>query len=744
MYIEKVVINGFLTFNNFTVNLNENLNIIVGANGVGKSNFINLINKVICNDLSLENDINTNIDNNFINISLKCNNEEVEFLNMVVHLSFICNHTRQLQNIKFDDIKDELLKVKKFDKNSIIILNYVKRHDFLRQIQYKSCCGDYIMNCSDDNCLWKMIKNIIKGKENIYNGIQNVGSINILHDIENFYVNNSNELNFRQATRLLKTINDIDCRPSELVNYLARSTYNINLLLFNFIKEKLCNSLLNTNIMADTMIENICEISKALNVNKKIDKCKNIITTEINTISEKTNIKELMHQTISSTNEFIKQKITAPLKLMSKEYELRHTMYNTQENDKHIFNEIKNTFHDITNKYFKIIPYCGNHFIDNHLFDDYNYVVSQQENGLYHNCSTGECELINFIGMYYGASDKTIFLIDELCTKLNPQYKHNLKHIFSKQHNNLYAKKNQNVIITHDVELIDPNICNNIIYFMLNSNVTKCIEFSKCTNKPVKNCKKCRKEKKSSDGMCNRCLNRKSPLDGDQIKLIFENPTVLFSKKILFVEGYTDMLFFKCILSLLNINHYEIIILHGCENKIWELLPSLNIEHKFIYDVDKITDIVRKCDCKNSFINNIDKFCGNCKLNIKEKPKIYKVGDKSLKFIKDRLKCSELDKEKLIKKYANISKENLENDVKDINKLNNQIKNLIVDIRTKDNKYFIWNGYIKDLEGIGKILFENKFKSKKDWYYRCFELKDKIESKKYNTSLNTLIRFLRK
>ena len=43
MYISKIYIDGLLSFNNFNLELKKGTNIIVGPNGVGKSNFFEII-----------------------------------------------------------------------------------------------------------------------------------------------------------------------------------------------------------------------------------------------------------------------------------------------------------------------------------------------------------------------------------------------------------------------------------------------------------------------------------------------------------------------------------------------------------------------------------------------------------------------------------------------------------------------------------------------------------------------------
>ena len=44
MHISRIKINNFRNFNNLEVKLHEGLNVIVGPNNVGKSNFIQTIN----------------------------------------------------------------------------------------------------------------------------------------------------------------------------------------------------------------------------------------------------------------------------------------------------------------------------------------------------------------------------------------------------------------------------------------------------------------------------------------------------------------------------------------------------------------------------------------------------------------------------------------------------------------------------------------------------------------------------
>src|SRR5690606_3338820 len=102
------------------------------------------------------------------------------------------------------------------------------------------------------------------------------------------------------------------------------------------------------------------------------------------------------------------------------------------------------------------------------IIDEYSYQVTATKKGKYHDCSNGEKELIDFLGQYFSNTNvNNILLIDEPCTKLSSQNKSRLRDIIYK-----YNKK-QIIMITHDSELIDINICRNIIHFSLNGHTTK-------------------------------------------------------------------------------------------------------------------------------------------------------------------------------------------------------------------------------------------------------------------------------
>lgn len=704
MYIEKVEINGFLSFDHFKISLDRTLNIIVGSNGVGKSNFLHLINKVICDDKALLNDVN-GTPNKYIKIYLKCDSvEEMLLLNNLHYFIFICNHDNQMQYVNFEDIKDELFRMKIFDDDSTIILSYEEgtfhSDGFVRKIRVdnKNYCynplnqnfiiehtNEHIKTCSSDNCPMRKIKEISEKKEKK----ENVVSKTRIDDLKS-YIGEIDKMLFNKIVNIIAISN-----PYSNYIQLCNTSQGIEESLFNYLKQILCNSFIETPITIDTVCDNI----KKLRLNSK-----NKHDVEVS--------KQILMN-------------------ISKEYQLRNQVLNIKNNVQ-IFNQIKNMFHKMTKKHF-IIKMVNNHI--NSALNDCNYLVSQNKKGPYHNCSTGERELINFLVIYYGSSDNTIFLIDETCTKLSPQNKHNLKHVFSenKQINNY-----QSIIITHDSELIDPHVCNNVIYFRLDKSITECVELNKYNN-PNKRCKDCGREK----NQCQKCIE-KIRLRADQIKLIYECPNALFAKKVLFVEGYTDYLFMKSFVNVFNVNDYEILILGGSGNKIWEILDELKIKYKILYDVDKITDIIRKCDCSLSFINNTQTHCNNCNKNIENNQKYYKIGNNTNKFIK-RLNCNKQIKSNLIKNYNKIISNNTVSNVKDVSVLNVQIKNLIMEIKLhdKENKYFIWNGDIKDLEGISKILYGERFKSKEEWGRKGLDIKNKINENRYCKTFVALKKFLK-
>ena len=99
-------------------------------------------------------------------------------------------------------------------------------------------------------------------------------------------------------------------------------------------------------------------------------------------------------------------------------------------------------------------------------------------------------------------------------------------------------------------------MCNNIIHFRLENDITIATRLNKIANK--------------------------------DLKIIFERPDFLFSDKVVFVEGITDYIFLNEFLSAHNINNYHVLETGGCGSKIWEFADKIGLTYSSIFDLDKL------------------------------------------------------------------------------------------------------------------------------------------------------------
>ncbi len=173
-------------------------------------------------------------------------------------------------------------------------------------------------------------------------------------------------------------------------------------------------------------------------------------------------------------------------------------------------------------------------------------------------------------------------IVDEICTHLNPQNKINMRNVLF---NNCKLNK-QVLLVTHDVEYISQECCNNIIYFGLEKNKTFCVTL---------------KDKNSMS------------VSGKHIKIICENPQILFTNKVLFVEGYTDYLYMSALMKVKNKNSRLLMCLNGCGSKIWEIADKLKIDYKIMYDMDKLTGSPKNTTINTHTLHFTKKFFSDSK-----------------------------------------------------------------------------------------------------------------------------------
>lgn len=658
MYIDKIEINGFCTFNNFTLNLDKKMNIIVGMNGVGKSQFLNLIHMALDlnNYQELKNYINDSKHEKekYIKIHLKFDKNELDFINKLYGYTILHNIFKQNTGNKFpnqEELCDFIQRIDKFNGNNLIIECSYGNNMIMKRINVKGtkCHEDYYLDvdlqidtgynshkygCKDEGCLIRQFLILVSNKncareENTY-----IQTTFINRFIIPFYKFNMDYLN-----RMIILFNSFICMTGSKINLI--NTYN------------------------DIMYQNIFNIDDLIKI-YICDSVHNLFKSEYIPIDEIIDITNIPHTV--TINKCEKALLREKIYKINPHYQTRYLLHLIKNEEYNKYLNIKEKFKSITNKEFDI------RIVDNDMIlDDYEYCIQQDSN--YYLCSNGESELIDFLCSYINSENYSIVFIDEPCTKLASQKKHGLKKLFMDDKSN-----KQHIIITHDIELIDKNYCKQIIHFRLEDGVTK---FTSLID-----------------------------LEKDEIKMIYENPKILFSDKILLVEGYSDSILMEYFLKHHQIMDYQIIISGGCGSKIHEILDKIKIKYKIIYDLDKF-------------------------LTKEGNPKKFIVANKTIKFIKDRIK-SELEKENIHEMVKQLTIRELHDDLdrnsKDL--FYEQMNKILIEINNGGLIFIIPPPY-NDLEGIGKILFDDSF-VKKDWENKTNLLEDKIIETKHELFDNIL------
>jgi len=563
MHIEEISIDGFLSFENFTIKLNQDKNIIVGTNGVGKTNFLKIINLALNNSSELTKYTNTLdnrnnsikikviLDNNSIlkplfifnyisnctkNINIPINNPSPNFVNKLKELinKEISNYSEKLRNFKEIVIKIEL-------KN-----NNVFKYYFINDKEINIC-----NNTSNETYKFtKSIEDLIKNDNNHNQTNNNIGSCIYSNFILNI-LNNEKIFDEYDGISIIKLLNmEFDYQKiSKYTDITNNMNFSINKLFDNFFDMK---------------------IKKLLDKNNYYGITKILEMVDINTEYENGNV-------LSKSIPHIYTSLHAKMKENNNSYRIRDRLFIIKNTNIKLFDKIRTEFKNVTSNEFDIV-------LSHTTFPfDYNYIILINEKQYI--CSSGESELIDFLTLYYD-NNADIILIDEPCTHLSSQNKDNFRKKFLESTEN----NKQLILITHDVELISEETCSNLLYFRLNDK--NCTEYVSINNKKIK-----------------------------EYKLIFENPKILFASNCLLVEGWHDYRFFKQFLKVTNITNYLIIITEGCGSKLWEICKLLKIKFKMIYDKDKITGNPTNNIIKYRLVNLLSKItdkqlCSNNILHI--------------------------------------------------------------------------------------------------------------------------------
>lgn len=609
MHISNIKINGLYSFNSiinnkgiieyFDIKLKEHENIIVGTNGSGKTNFIEIINNIIHSLITqnINNIYANNMSEREIN-HVELNIEFTETEAKLLHESYIFFklNTFFKKGIKYDDILKITLEMNifKINMNDVTNIKYgVKilwKQNFKTCLKYNSCtcCNTYFNDSHyNDDCLLKNINDIFA----MHFTIAAYQNNNLPHNITNscYAVNFVNYFgnNIEEIVKKNFYCND----KFEILNNIANQNYDdkYNELLTSIIKYTNKNNtnitflkIINDKLNFNNCLENIKnEKQNLLNFSDIINK---YIIGKLSYVSQKkyNHSCEIIHHlndyetqiTENNSVENIKNNynhLTIFIEKINDKYSTHKKLFEIKNNDALIYKNIQDKFLEIMNKNFDIVLVVKNNITD------YMYVINYNINK-YYNCSCGESELIDFLVQYYD-DNINIIIIDEPCVHIASQNKFKIATLFNKPNKQL-------IIVTHDVELINQE--HNLIYFKLHNSITKVKQINL------------------------NILNK---------RYIFDNPEILFTDKILFVEGHHDYRVFNNYLKYIynNVSPYKIIMLDGCGNKIYKFAAELEIDYKIIYDFDKInhnkTEKVNIIDVIN-LLSDYDNEFSNINVNI--------------------------------------------------------------------------------------------------------------------------------
>lgn len=485
VHIKKVKINGFASFNNFKVTFNESLNIIIGTNGTGKTNLFKLINAALHFD-EMKSVLIRSINGNAkptISIELELNDMECTFFNNMYIIWSMKDYCNLIdQRCKaFSRAKDHIRGLNILQSNMIRI--------------------DYTYENGDIVSTWKTVPD----KNN-----DTPCKHNLITDT-NICAHQDCGIN----CQLKKLLNQF---KTELQIIYIGSSDHINITEEQFMKRICKENLLNFNNNPSFMRliskfnKSIIYSQEELTVND-IPRMEKLLQTYASSSIyapsfNYVNIETFIDQIKRITNMFgdpnkYKCDIDKSLRSINVPYNLRKIVFEIKNKDRKTFKSMQKWFTKITDKKFDVELTNQN----NAMLDDYKYVIIDN----YTECSRGEYELINFLADYY-SDQYPICFIDEPCTHLSSQNKVTFREKLFDQVTNLIGCK-QMFLITHDKELIDKSICKNIIHFRMDNNRTKYTCFR--------------------------------DIDQSDVKLVLERPEILFSRKILLVEGFTDSIFFK-------------------------------------------------------------------------------------------------------------------------------------------------------------------------------------------------------
>lgn len=693
MKIKTVEINGYLSFNNFKIKLNDK-NIIVGTNGVGKSNFLKLLHLAMFDGNELSKYSNGSSETPYIKIVLDPG-KMMKPIRDLIKLKYLCTFVQGFPGDSkqiFYEFKypylDEILNMKQ-----LTLINRSGR------IEIEELQGNKLFLASTSFG-------------------PNIQEIRTLLSERGF--NERENLDNTEINRKLLKL-DVVLNGSKI--YTDRE----------YLSERI-DGMLNANNKKE-----FCELfdlkfdENTLNNMDVRDRVINLIQQKITNIQCNSNMK-----IDNKIDEYIKGRIynyrqhdyfdTDEIKyLFSPDYRIKHKFYKMSKNNRERFEKIQIDFNSITGKDINIKPYHNEKANERDARnrdailndpDNSKYVIelvrrdislNQLEFSGYpmleyaigpnsYKCSTGEEELINFLVCYHDNFSSIIF-IDDQCARLSSQNRKQFRRLILEKDND----DKQLIMVTHNIEMISLNTCKNIIRFNLKDNRT--IHNSIPDNDIVEHQK--------------------------QIKLICEHRELLFANKVLLCEGWGDYVIFGKLLNMFNIHDYVVIPLGGKDIRLWEPLDYLDIEYKAIYDCDMLYDKIDGV-ISEDFIEMKYRNLENIILN----KQTWKI-DNMIRYLKILIQMAKNKKNDLSEQInqLNYFDHDMVNSISNeliLCKTNDEVKRasgiekmrlerLIESMKNKslvqvnylshlvfNNKILIWNRKLEDLEGFLRLFLSKK------------------------------------
>ena len=426
MYIREININGFLTYENLNLHLDNNLNIFIGTNGTGKTNLLNLINYCICDKQQLLNCINNNIGGKkiiTIRFSLRDKNNLLSQNGMLINKLLTLNFIYPFSSRFYENTNENKLLINNiieliYNKiDEIIITHYIYNNHVNTQITTNEikCNNDNIINILDHNCKCK------------YSNLTDCF-------LNNPKINNASHTSVSNDSWLINHLQYLFYHKNQFIGlYLQRDEQH-------FFNET--NKLLNVNIFIE-ILKNMLFVSQK-NTYTHINDFNNIVKN----INAKNDLLNVEHHN-NYINGFVKINI---------EYTYRQTIYKIKNEESDKYKKIQQKYYQICNKNFDII------INNNGLFTDYIIINDNSKQ----KCSSGEHEIIYFLLNIY--NDNMIMLFDEPCAYINSGNKFMLLSDTS-----MFENK-QIIVVSHDKHFININNIKNSFYFQIKNNVTTIIK----------------------------------------------------------------------------------------------------------------------------------------------------------------------------------------------------------------------------------------------------------------------------